>query len=99
MPNATRKFCDFPSCTSRQPDANDTPTPYVTPFGLPTREDVAEDLGQHVETAHMLQIRLAEADAKKLEMEANKLEMESQKIKAETARSAAERDPQQQPSV
>lgn len=65
MPNTTQKFCDFPGCTSGQPDANDMPTPYVTPPGLPTREEVAVDLRQHVETAHMLQIGLAEVEGEK----------------------------------
>lgn len=97
MPNATRTFCDYPGCVSGQPDANDTPTTSVTPPGLPTREEVAEDLRQHVVMAHILQIRLAEANAKQMEMEAKKLKMESQKIEAETARRLAEREPQQLP--
>ena len=48
----------------------------------------------HVETAHMLQIRMAEADAKRIEMEAKKIEMEAKKTEADTARILAERDPQ-----
>ena len=68
MPNATRKICDYPGCALGPLDANHLPTPYVTPVDLRTREEVTEDLKQHVETAHQLQIRLAEAESKKLEM-------------------------------
>ena len=95
MPSATRKFCDFPGCSSGPPDENLTPTPYVTPQELRTREEVSEDLRNHVETAHTLRIRLAEADAKRIEMEAPKLEMEVRKIEADTARALAECEPQQ----
>ena len=88
MPDAARKVCDFPNCSRGPPDANSQPTPYVTPTGLRTREDVNEDLKQHVDTAHLLPIRLAEAESRKLEMEARKIE-------AEAARNISLREPTQ----
>ena len=90
MPNAGRKLCDHPGCASGPLDANHLPTPYVTPADLRTREEVSDDLKLHIETAHTLSIRMAEAEAKKLEMEAKKLEMEVRKLEVEAA--AAARD-------
>ena len=94
MPNASRRLCDFPGCASGIPDANQLPTPYLTSAELRTREEVSEDLRLHIETAHMLTIRQAEAQAKALEMEARKIEMEARKYEAETARILANREPQ-----
>ena len=91
MPNASRKYCDYPQCASGPLDANHLPTPYVTPADLRTREEVSEDMKQHVETAHELSIRKDEAEAKKLEMEAKKLEFEVRKMEVELARSQADR--------
>ena len=54
MPNASRKICDYPDCSAGPLDANHLPRPYVTPAELRTREEVSEDLRQHVETAHTL---------------------------------------------
>ena len=96
MPNASRRLCDFPGCTSGLPDANQLPTPYLTNAELRTREEVSEDLRLHIETAHKLLIRQAEAQAKALEMEARKIEMEARKYEAETARILANREPQLQ---
>ena len=73
MPNTSRKICDFPGCASGPIDANNLSTPYVTPADLRTREEVSADINQHVETAHTLRIRMAEANAKKMEMEAKSL--------------------------
>ena len=73
MPDANRKCCDFPGCTRGPLDANQQPTPYVTPTGLRTRDEVNGDLKQHVDTAHMLPMRLAEAESRKLDMEARKI--------------------------
>ena len=94
MPNATRKICDFPGCSSGPPDANQLPTPFVTAADLRTREEVNEEMNKHVETAHMLAVRLAEANAKQLEMTARKIEMEAKKYELETARMQLERDDQ-----
>ena len=94
MPNATRKICDVPGCSSGPPDANQLPTPFVTAADLRTREEVNEEMNKHVEHAHMLTIRLAEANAKQLEMTARKLEMEAKKYELETARMQMERDDQ-----
>ena len=47
MPNASRKYCDYPQCSSGPLDANHLPTPYVTPADLRTREEVSEDMKQH----------------------------------------------------
>ena len=95
MPSATRKLCDFPGCLSCPLDSNHLPTPYVTPADLRTREEVSEDLRQHVETAHTLQIRLAEVESKKLEIETKKLEMEVRKMEVENAQAIADRPAQQ----
>lgn len=91
MPNATRKVCDYPTCTRGPLDANGIATPYVTPTGLQTREDVNEDLRVHVDTAHLLPIRLAEAETKKIEAEARRIE-------AEAARNLSTREPAPQPT-
>ena len=74
-------------------DANQLPTPFITSVDLRTREEVSEEMRNHMEIAHMLQIKLAEAEAKKIEMELRKIEMEARKIEAETAAGIAEREP------
>ena len=73
MPNASRKICEFPGCSSGPVDANQLPTPFITPAYLRTYEEVTEELRLHVETAHTILLRMADAEAKKLEMEARKL--------------------------
>ena len=42
-------------------DGDGVPSQYITPEGIPTRAEVAEDLKQHVEMAHVLPLRLAES--------------------------------------
>lgn len=96
MPSATRKYCDFPECSSGPLDNNHLPTPYVMPADLRTREEVFEDMRQHVETAHKLRIRMTEAEAKKIEMEAKKLKFEVRKMEVENAKAIADRPAQQQ---
>ena len=96
MPNATRKVCDYPNCTRGPLDANQLPTPYITPPDLQRREEVSEDLRVHVDSAHMMPIKMAEAEFKKIEAEARRIEARAREIEAETAREVASRDPQPQ---
>ena len=83
MPNASRRTCDYPGCDSGPPDANNLRGPYVTSLDNVRREEVTDDLKNHVEMAHLLPIRLEEAATKKIEAEANKLLAEAQRIQAD----------------
>ena len=80
MPNATRKICDFPGCTRGPLDANEEPTPYITPAGLQQREEVNADLREHLNMAHELPLKHAESEVKKLAAETAKIEAENQRI-------------------
>ena len=86
MPNATRKICDFPECDKGEPDEDGGPTPYITPEGIATRQEVSADLTSHVFRAHELPLRHQEAAV-------NKLRAETEKVQAETARVLADRAP------
>ena len=84
MAPATRKVCDFPGCDAGEPDGDDCPQPYATPSNLQTRDEVSQDLREHVFRAHELPLRVSEAAV-------NKLKAETGKIQAETARVVADR--------
>ena len=87
MPPASRKTCDYPFCDKGPPDDRiGSPTPYITPDGLTTRQEVNEDLKFHVDTAHMMVIRFNEWEAKRIDAEARKNE-------AKTSRNLSTREP------
>ena len=98
MPNATRKICNFPGCTAGEPDADENPTPYITPPYLQRRDKVSDDLKQHVFMAHELPLRHADAANNKLMAEATKIREETAKINAEAAARAPPQPQQQQPA-
>ena len=73
MPNATRRVCDFPECDKGVPDEDGNATPYATPVGLQTRDEVSTDLQGHVFRAHELPLRHAEAAVAKVRAETEKI--------------------------
>ena len=95
MPPAARKNCDFPGCIAGPTDEDGTRTQYITPEGLATRAEVTADLLQHVEMAHILPIKLLEAQRDATQAEANKATAEAAKIREE--RGPGEQLPQANP--
>ena len=92
MPPATRKQCDYPTCDRGPIDDNTgNQMPYITPVGIQTREEVNEELRQHVETAHLLPIRLNESA--RIDAEARRQEALARTVEAEAARNLSTRDP------
>ena len=85
MPNATRKICTFPGCTYGEPDADENPTPYVTPPDLVRRDEVSLDMKEHVFMSHELPLRHVESQTNRTMAEATKIREEAAKIQAETA--------------
>ena len=86
MPYATRKVCPFPGCAHGAPDDDGNPQPFMTPEGIATRQEVNEELKDHVHMAHELIL-----EHKKLEV--GKINAEATKIQAEAAKLAAEQGP------
>ena len=82
MPLARQKLCGFPGCNLGEPDADGNPTAYVTPEGIATRAEVAEDLKDHVHMAHELALRFKEVDVEKIRAEAAKISAEATKLAA-----------------
>ena len=72
-------MCNFPECSKGEPDNDGNLTPYVTPVGLKTKDEVSGDL-----RAHELPLRHAEAAVAKVKAD-------TEKIQAETARVVADR--------
>ena len=83
MPAAARKRCDFPGCDRGLQTPEGEPDCYVTPEGLPTRAEVIQDLKEHVEMAHVLPMRMLEAEEKKLLASAALVKAEADKLRAE----------------
>ena len=83
MPNASRKLCDFPNCNYGPPAEDESPTPYVTPADLRTREEVSADLDRHILMAHTLPLQQEQARAQILQAEAAKINAEANKIREE----------------
>ena len=82
MPNATRWVCDFPDCNKGEPDSDGNPTPYATPAGLHTRDEVSQDLSDHVFWAHELPLRHSEAAVQKVKADTAKIEAETAQLVA-----------------
>ena len=83
MPAAARKRCNFPACDRGMPDEDGNPDCYTTPEGLQTRDQVSADLKEHVDMAHLMPIRMLEAEEKKLQAQANLVKAEADKLRAE----------------
>ena len=83
MPPARCQMCDYPGCRGGPPDDNVIPTPYITEEGLPKREEVAQDLKEHLRRAHELPLQAAQQEVEKLKAEADKLRSEAEKLRAE----------------
>ena len=84
MPNATRQVRDFPECSKGEPDDDGSATPYATPAGLQTKDEISQDLRDHVFRAHKLPLRHAEAAVQKVKAD-------TEKIQAKTVRTVANR--------
>ena len=83
MAPAARKTCDFPGCSKGGTDGSGNPLLYMTDEGIPTREEVKQDLKEHVKMAHELPLKHKEAAAEELRAEAEKIRAEAAKLVAE----------------
>ena len=83
MPPAARKACDYPGCNLGPPDDQGVRGPYLTSLDKTKRDEVVEDLKNHMEMTHLLPIRLAEDETKKMEARANALLAEAKKLEEE----------------
>ena len=99
MPNATRRVCDFPECSKGEPDPDGTPTPYATPVGLHTKDEVSQDLCDHVFRAHELPLRHAEAAVAKVKADTEKIQAETARVVADSPAPEAQRPAAPSPAV
>ena len=90
MPPASRKLCDYPGCTSGPLNADQQPTPFITSEDNTKKEEVSEELKNHMERAHLLPIRLAENATKAREVEALVIQANATLIREETAKLRAQ---------
>ena len=61
MPPPPRRLCEFPGCEAGPPDDNGVRGPYLTHEDNTRREEVVEDLKQHVKMLHELPIHTQQA--------------------------------------
>ena len=92
MPPTTRKVCDYPGCKSGPLDANDLPMPFITSEDNTKKDEVAEELKNHTERAHLLPIRLAENETKGHEAEALVIQANTALLREETAKLRAQHE-------
>ena len=85
MPPPSQKRCDYPGCSYGTPGENGEATPFFTSDSNTKKEEVIEELKNHVEMAHLLPIRLAEDRTKALENQAQLVQAEANKLREETA--------------
>ena len=67
MPVASRRQCEFPRCTSGPvPEGSDTPGPYMSHTDCTTRQEVTEDINNHVNMVHTLPLKHFEAQTERM---------------------------------
>lgn len=99
MPPAFCRTCDYPGCKSGPEDHNNIRRPFITSEDNRWREELTEDIKQHVEMAHMIPIRLEDAATKKIEAKACKVEAKASRILVSRKPNLVQQTDQQQPSI